>query len=199
MMKLLPTLLGVILTTAGAIAAVPSTNAPAATPPPAKAGATTPAPAAKPDAKNPAPAPVPAAPAAPVTKLDDYFVELVAKVNLTDAEKKQVEGLYTADGVALKNILNDDSLSPLQQAQQVSDLRDVRNEKILQILHEVDRQKEFLQVEAVYRVSLTEFAAEGGLVPPPPAAPAPVAAPAPAPAASTNAAPATPAAPAPAK
>jgi len=176
MMKLLPSFVGLaFVITTGAYAAAPAASAPPA-PPEAKTDAK---PAAKPEEK----------PAAPTTKMGAYTVELTARVPLTDAEKKEVEAIYTDDGVALQKILNDDSLSPLEKAQKVADLRDARNTKIETLLHDLDKQKAFREVEAIYRVALTEFAADGGLVPPP----APTA-PAPAPAAPT----AAPAAPAPA-
>ncbi len=125
--------------------------------------------------------------------MEEYTVELTARVPLTDAEKKEVEDIYTDDGPALKKILNDDSLSPLVKAQQVSDLRDARNAKIETLLHDLDRQKAFRDVEAIYRVALTEYAAGDAPVPPPaPAAATPAPAPAPA---TTNAAPAKPATP----
>ncbi len=153
---------------------------PAASPPPA-----TPAPGAKADANKPADA-KPTEPAAPANVMDAYTVELVARVQLTDDEKKQVEDIYKDDGVALHNILNNDSLSPLQKAQQVADLRDARNQKIETLLHDLDRDKAYREVENMYRVALTEYAADGGLVPPPPPAPE---TPAPAPAPAQNAAP----------
>jgi len=175
MMEHLPSLIGglaLLVITTGAHAAAPAAGAPPAPP------------EAKTDAKPAAPA----APPAPATKMGDYTVELTARVPLTDAEKKEVEAIYADDGVALQKILNDDSLSPLEKAQKVANLRDARNAKIETLLRDLDKQKAFREVEAIYRVALTEFAADGGLVPPP--APA---APAPAPAAPT----AAPAAPAP--
>jgi hypothetical protein len=139
----------------------------------------TPAPAAPTDGILPQGAPT----SAPATlKLNDYIVAVTTVVSLSDAEKKELHDLYTADGVALQSVLNDDKLSPLQKAQQVSDLRDVRNEKIASLLHDIDKQHAFFQVEAVYRVSLTELAADGGLLPPPSpdaAPPAPATAPTP--------------------
>ena len=103
-------------------------------------------------------------------KLDDYIKDLAAALKLTDTEKKKIEAYYVADGVRLKNILNDDALSPLQQARQASDLRDTRNIKIEALLDDLDRQREFLKIEARYRVALTELAANGGPVAAPPAA-----------------------------
>jgi hypothetical protein len=182
----------------GAWAIEPPASVPAASKPPTGKTATK---AAASTATAAAETPPPAAPnptPPPANTLDDYVVELVAMVNLSDKEKQEIHDLYTADGVALQKILNDESLSPLQKAQQVSDLRDTRNDKIEHILHDVDRQYAFLQVEAGYRVALTEYAADGGLVPPPPPAPpapAPAAAPAPASAPATNAPPAKPAPP----
>jgi hypothetical protein len=134
------------------------------------------APAAKPEAKTPAPAttPAPAPAAAPtpaVATLDEYITELVPVLTLSDTEKTEIHDLYAADNDALQKILNDASLSPLQKAQQVSDLRDVRNQKIESILHNLDRNHAFYQVEAVYRVALTEAVADSAPAPatPPPA------------------------------
>ncbi len=190
-MKLLPSFLVLLATTSGAFAAV----APAANPAP---------PVSAPAAKTDAPAP---APAAAPSIFDDYITVVTTTLMLSDADKKEIHDLYVADGAALQKILNDDTLSPLQKAQQVSDLRDVRNGKIDQLLHNLDKQQKFIEVETTYRVALTEFAANGGLVPPPApaAAPAPASAnaPAPAPADKAKTPPATPAAsataPAPAK
>ena len=149
-MKLSRSLFGcltLLAATTGAFAAMtPATNAPPA-----------------------APAPPPAKSA---SKLDNYINELATPLKLTDAEKKEIEGYYVADGDPLKKILNDDTLSPLQQARQVSDLRDARNVKIEALLDDLDRQHEFLKIEARYRVALTELAANGGLVAAPPPAPA---------------------------
>lgn len=139
----------------------------------AAAPATNAAPAAAKKEGN-APAPL-AAPAPAPFKLEDYIKELTAELKLSDTEKKNVQTYYVEDGAALKNILNSDTLSPYQQAQQVADLRSARNEKIEALLQDVDRRHAFLQIEAKYRVALTELAADGGLVAaqPPPAAPAP--------------------------
>ncbi len=103
-------------------------------------------------------------------KLDDYITELVPALNLSDVEKTEIHDLYAADTDALQKILNDASLSPLQKAQQVSDLRDVRNQKIESILHNLDRNHAFYQIEAVYRVALTKAVAESAPAPatPPP-------------------------------
>jgi len=178
-MKSLPALLGGLLfvsTITGAFAA-----APAATPPPAA-----PAPNAKPAAQKappPAPAPEAAAPEKAALKPDDYFAALASGVNLSDPEKKEITDIYEADGATIQKIGNDATLSPLQKAQQIADLRDVRNSKIEDILHDIDRKKSFHDIEAVYRVDVTVIALDGGLLPPPPPAPAasaPAAAPAPA-------------------
>ena len=117
---------------------------------------------------------------------------LTTELKLSDSEKQEIESYYVADNEKLKSILNDDSLSPMQQAQQVADLRDARNAKIETLLDTLDRQHEFSQIEPQYRVALTLLAANGGLVSTP-AVPAP-STPAPAPATSAN----PPAAPAPA-
>ena len=133
--------------------------------------ATNPAPAAP----TPPPAPAPAG-----SKFDDYINELGATLKLSEDEKKSIRSYYEADGNLLANTLNNDSLSALQKAQQVSDMRDARNAKINTLLHDSERQAAFSVIEAKYRVSLTELAANGGLIPPP-------AAPTPAPAAATPA------------
>jgi len=157
-MKNLPRLIGCLVllaTIPGAFAATPATNAP-------------------PDA--PVPAIKETAPTKPTLKLDDFVNELAATIKLTDEEKKEIANDYRADGVVLKNILNNDSLPPVQKVQQVFDLRDARNAKIEALLQDVDRKKAFLKIEATYRVALTELAANGGLVPaePTPPVPAPV-------------------------
>jgi hypothetical protein len=150
--------LALLAFTTSALAAAPATNAPPASPTPASK--TT-------DNKTPAATPPPApalAPAKSELKLDDYIKDLTAALKLTDTEKKKIEGYYVADGAQIKDILNNDALSPLQQARQVSDLRDTRNVKIAALLDDLDRQRAFLKIEARYRVALTELAANGGLV-----------------------------------
>jgi hypothetical protein len=124
-----------------------------------------------------------APPHLPGLKFDDYLKDLADALKLSDDEKKEIQACYLADGVLLKNILNNDSLSPLQQARQVSDVRDVRNNKIEALLQDIDRKHTFLKVEARYRVALTEVAANGELVPAPTTPP-------PAPSTPTSAAPA---------
>ena len=92
---------------------------------------------------------------------------------MADGDKKKIEALYVADGPPLKGILDNDALSPLQKAEQVSDLRDARNAKVVDLLPDVGQQEAFFKIEAKYRVALTELAAEGGLVASPaPATPA---------------------------
>jgi hypothetical protein len=118
--------------------------------------------------------------------LDKYISDLTDAVKLSDDEKKEVQAYYQADGTTLQKVLNDPTLSPLQQAQQVADLRDQRDAKVDALLQDPLRQHEFYEVEANYRVALTLFAADGGLIPAPAASAAPPPAavsPAPAPAA----------------
>jgi hypothetical protein len=183
---------------------------PPATPPPAPvapdaAPAAKPAdnPAAPPDKKapdpDPAPAPAPAAaapaPAATTTPasppaakgtgsiFDKFISELTDAVKLSDDEKKEIESLYQGDGPTLQKLLDDPSISPLQQTEQVAELRNQRDEKIDTLLQDPARQHQFYEVEAKYRVALTQLAADGGLVPgapaptPPAATPPPAAAP----------------------
>jgi hypothetical protein len=158
----------------GVFAAAPPTNAPPTASAPAAAQDQKPAmPAQSPPPTNAAPVSVP--PAEPAgLKFDDYLKDLGDTLKLTDEEKKSIQADYFADDARLENILNNDSLSPLQKARQVSGLRDARNARIEALLGNADRQRAFLQVEARYRVALTELAADGGLVaaPPPPPAPA---------------------------
>jgi len=145
--------------TSGAFAAAPAASAPAE-----KKATNKTAPATPPVA---APAPAPAG-----LSLDDYIKDLTTELNLGDSEKKSIEAYYQDDGPTLKNILNSDALSPLQQAQQVAGIRDARNAKIEALLDGLDRRQAFIEIEAKYRVALTELAANGGLVPAPPPAPA---------------------------
>jgi hypothetical protein len=157
MMKFFPRLIGslVLLT-----AAIPALAAAPATPTSAPAPATAPA---------AAPATAPAG-----LKLDDFINEVASTLNLGDGDKKKLEALYVADGPPLQETLNDDSLSPLQKAEKVSDMRDTRNAKVVELLPDAGQQEAFFKIEAKYRVALTELAAEGGLVASPaPAAPAP--------------------------
>jgi hypothetical protein len=152
-------LLLLVFTTIAAFGAAPATNAPTAAAP---APTTTNAPPA-------APVPPPAPPA--TLKLDDYINDLATTLKLTDGEKHDIEAFYVSDGNLVKNILNNDKLSPFQKAAQVSEQRDVRNGRIETLLQDDGRKHAFLKIEAQYRVALTELAADGGWV----AAPAPVA------------------------
>lgn len=111
--------------------------------------------------------------AKPVSVLDHYLTDLNDTLKLSAEEKKDIQTYYLADGKDLHTIFNDNSISPLQQAQQVSDLRDKRNDKIDALLSDVDRRREFFRVEASYRVALTEAAADGALIPAETPAPAP--------------------------
>lgn len=198
MKLLLPLFASLLLATASGAEMVPSKSNP---PPPSSSPAVplNPAtgkekkPAAKPNAKPaaatpaaPATAPEPAATPATPLKFEDFMKDLSDAAKLTDEQKKEIQNDYLADGVALNGILNDASLSPLQKAKQVADLRDNRNTKIAALFQDADRRSAFFQVEARYRVALTELAANGGLVPAPMPPPAPAAAPA------TNNAPAQP-------
>ncbi len=146
----------------------PTTNAATATPP---EPATTNTAAATPSA--------PAATPAGVT-FDEFINDVAKEMSLSDAEKKSIQSAYQNDAPNLQKILNDETLSPLQQAQQVADIRTERNQKISEALGSPDKMQQFLEIEAKYRVALTLLAANGELAP----APAPPAAPA-----STNAAP----------
>jgi hypothetical protein len=104
---------------------------------------------------------------------ETYLKDLNDTLKLTPDVQKDIQTYYETDGPHLKDILNDPSLSPLQEDQQVSDLRDQRNAKIVALLQDPDRQREFFKVEAGYRVALIESAADGGLVPAQTPAPAP--------------------------
>jgi hypothetical protein len=129
-------------------------------------------PTAAPENKTPAPIAAPPAPASLPSplKLEDYLDVLKDALKLTDLEQKEIEADYVKDGAQLKDILNNDALSPLQQAGEVSDLRDARDAKIQGLLDDWGRQREFLRIEAKYRVALTELAADGGMVAAPPSA-----------------------------
>jgi hypothetical protein len=150
------------------LSGTPVTKAPNTPPKVVKNPAAAPATASAAPAKNP---PAATKPASPV--LGNYLKDLDDTLKLSAEEKKDIETYYLADGVELKNLLNDSSLSPLQQAQQVSVLRDQRDDKIANLLADLDRRREFFQVEAKYRVALTEAAADGALVPAQTPAPAP--------------------------
>ncbi|MCE0523970.1 MAG: hypothetical protein LV480_13760 [Methylacidiphilales bacterium] len=144
-----------------AFAAAPATNSATAATPPAKKEA---APKDKGAAPAPAEAASPAPQAAAPFSLNDYIKDLTDELKLSDTEKKEIETYYVNDGPQLQTILNDDTISPLQQAQQVAAIRDARNAKIEMLLNDWRRQNEFLKIEAGYRVALTELAANGGLI-----------------------------------
>ena len=105
--------------------------------------------------------------------LDNYLTDLNTTLHLTANEKNDIQTYYLQDGDELRDILNNSSISPLQQAARVSDLRDKRNDKIEALLGDVDRRHEFFTVEANYRVALTEAAATGALCPAQTPAPVP--------------------------
>jgi hypothetical protein len=124
-----------------------------------------------PATKAPATGATAAAPPKPAdTLLDKYLKELTDTLKLSADDQKEIQAYYLQDGAQLQKILNDPSFSPLQQAQKVSDLREARDTRIEGILIGADRVHEFYQVEARYRVALTELAAQGGLVPATPVA-----------------------------
>jgi hypothetical protein len=129
------------------------------------------APATKAPATGAAPGATAATPPKPAdTLLDKYLKELTDTLKLSADEQKEIQAYYLQDGAQLQKILNDPSFSPLQQAQQASDLRDARDTKIEAVLIGADRVQEFYRIEARYRVALTELAAQGGLVPATPVA-----------------------------
>jgi hypothetical protein len=117
---------------------------------------------------NTAPAPTAAppspAPASSVT-LTAYLSALASDVPLSKDEQTDVQSYYLNDGAKLQDILNDESLSPFEQTQQIDALRDSRNARISALLNDAGRDAQFLRIESDYRVSLVELAAQGGLVP----------------------------------
>ena len=105
---------------------------------------------------------------------DHYLKDLNDALKFTPDQQKEVQAYYLDDGAQMKDILNNDTLSPLQQTGQVDDLRDKRNVKIEALLEDdLEKRQEFFRIEAEYRVALVEFAANGGLVPARPVAPSP--------------------------
>lgn len=191
-MKFSPILIGcfaLLVMTTVAFAAKTEPAAASSTPPaapvPTPAKKTAPAADAVADPEGALPAPQPQGIDEPpcTLKFDDYLGELAAALHLTTKQKQEVADDYLADGQQLQHVLHDDSLSPLQKADQVAKIRDIRNAKILAMFLDIDRKQAFLKVEAKYRVGLTDLAADGGLVPVDAATPAPAPAPvAPAPA-----------------
>jgi len=161
-MKFHPSLivcLALVATTTVAFAATKTPAAPAAstnTVPATNASAATPA-----NGNTNAASKAPKSTFAPL-KLEDYINDMATTLKLSDADKKSVEDIYVSDNDLMKAALNDDTLSPLQQAQKVADLRGARNAKIAALLIDPARNLEFLKVEAKYRVALTELAADGG-------------------------------------
>jgi|HubBroStandDraft_1064217.scaffolds.fasta_scaffold168082_2 hypothetical protein len=158
-MKLLPSLVF-----AAVLFAVATDAFAATTPPPAQSS--TPTPVVAP------PEPVP--PGSHL-KFDDYINDLASALKLSDDEKKAIVSFYQADGAQLKAILDNDSISPLEQDRRICDLRDARNAKIESLLGSSDRTATFLKIEAKYRVALIDLAGDGGLMPltaPPAQAPA---------------------------
>jgi hypothetical protein len=133
-----------------------------------------------------APASLPAPPAIsppPVSqfKFDYYMDALTAALKLSDDEKKAITSFYQGDDKQLQAILSSDSISPLEQDRQVSDLRAARNAKVDALLGSSDRMAAFLKIEARYRVALIELAANSGPALSVPSIPAATAQPAPPP------------------
>ena len=104
------------------------------------------------------------APTSSVT-LDAYIAALASDVPLTKDEQTDVKTYYLDDGAKLQAILNDPSLSPFDQTQQVDALRDSLDARVEALLGDPSRQSQFVRVERNYRVALVELAAKGGLVP----------------------------------
>jgi hypothetical protein len=129
-----------------------------------------------PVAQNASPAqgiPGPSTPATPKTSvLDNYLAELGSALKLSADEKKDIQSYYQADGVQMAGILGDGSLSPLKQAQEISDARDQCLAKVEALLAGTDRLRDFLPIEEQYRVALIEAAATKAALPG--SAPAPV-------------------------
>jgi hypothetical protein len=139
--------------------------------------------------QKPVPLPVPggtsAAAAQPATKpvpagsvtLDAYISALASDVPLSKDEQTDVKTYYLDEGAKLQAILNDASLSPLEQTQHVDFLRDALNLHVAALLGDPDRAAQFARLERSYRVSLIDLAAQGGLVPTstPPQVPEPTA------------------------
>jgi hypothetical protein len=126
-----------------------------AKPPAAQSSAASAAPAV-PDAKP--------TPGSTVT-LNAYLSQLASDVPLSKDEQNDVKTYYLDDGAKSQDILNDASLSPFAQTQQIDALRDTRNAKIAALLDDPVRAAQFSQIESSYRVALVELAAQGGLVP----------------------------------
>jgi hypothetical protein len=140
------------------------------------AGAASTAAAPAPAASTPPPvAPAAAAPPKTGLTLDTYVAALGDELPLSKDEQTDIKVYYEDDGAKLKGILDNAALSPLEQQQQVDDLRAARDAKIDALLEDVGRQAKFAQMEQDYRVALVELAARGGLVPasPPPIVPDP--------------------------
>jgi quinoprotein glucose dehydrogenase len=98
--------------------------------------------------------------------LDGYLDTLAAQLPLSADEKAAIKNDYMADGTALRDILDNTKLSPLEQERRVTGLENARNAKIETLLGDVDRQQKFRVIEAKYRVALTDVAARGGLAKP---------------------------------
>jgi hypothetical protein len=154
----------------------PKTHASASAHKPSSAASKPAVAAAQAATPTPPPAPAPAPAPKPTVTLDDYMAALTAALSLSKDEQTSVRTSYLDDGPKLQDILNDPSVSPLEQTQEVDALREARNEKIEALLHDAGRQQKFLQVEANYRVALIELAADGGFFPFSPPSPPPASA-----------------------
>jgi hypothetical protein len=114
---------------------------------------------------NPAPAPTATQPGKSSGALDSYLSALNDQLALSKQEQTDIKAYYQEDGAKLHAILNDASLSPIEQQRQLDDLRNKRNGKIGALLKDPDRHAKFLELENSHRVELVELAAQGALTP----------------------------------
>jgi quinoprotein glucose dehydrogenase len=97
-----------------------------------------------------------------VAMLDGYLDVLAAKLALSLNEKAAIKADYLGDGADLRDVLNDRSLSPLEQQRRVDAIEQARDAKIDALLGDIDRRHAFHELEAAYRVKLLDLAAQGG-------------------------------------
>jgi quinoprotein glucose dehydrogenase len=97
-------------------------------------------------------------------QLTGYLDVLTDKLSLTKDERGTIKTDYLADGVALRDIMNDPSLSPLAQYRRVDVIENARDEKIELLLNDIDRCHSFHILAAQYRLKFIEMAAQGGFV-----------------------------------
>ena len=96
--------------------------------------------------------------------LSKYLDGLTEKLLLTNEEREAIKADYLADGIVLRDVMNEPSISSLTQDRQVSVIEQARDEKIESRFEDIDRRHTFHILAAQFRPKFIEMAAQGGFV-----------------------------------